>query len=67
MKACLGLLVELSFGLIPDAVQQLRGDHFDSHDLTTLWLDWSISCLVYRFYPSRKRTRSVALREHRYV
>ena len=54
MKARTGLLVGLTLGLILGAVQQLRGAHFVSHDLTTLWLCWSVSCLVYWLYPNRK-------------
>jgi len=44
----LGLSIGLGFGLIFGIGQQLRGAHFLSHDLTTLFICWLIAFLVFR-------------------
>lgn len=51
-KARIGLTIALWLGFVLGMAQQLRGAHFVSHDLTTLWLCWTISTLVYLTYPS---------------
>ena len=43
----IGLVVGLSLGLIFGIGQQLRGAHFISHDLTTLFLCWLIAFCVF--------------------
>lgn len=48
-KARVGLLTGLLLGFVLGLTQQLRGAHFFSHDLTTLWLCWVIGALVSRF------------------
>lgn len=50
-KARLGLTLGLLLGILFGSAQQLRGAHFFSHDLTTLWLCWCVSTLVYLGYP----------------
>lgn len=52
-KARFGLVVGMLLGLVLGITQQLRGAHFFSHDLTTLWLCWVLSSLVYLTYPNR--------------
>jgi len=62
-KARGGLLVGLLLGFVLGVTQQLRGAHFFSHDLTTLWLCWVVSALVYLFYPNQMNSPSAHSQE----
>lgn len=42
-----GLAIGLIYGMILGIAQQLRGAHFLSHDLATLWICWIVGALVY--------------------
>ncbi len=42
-----GLALGVTFGMILGIAQQLRGAHFLSHDLTTMWICWTVGALVY--------------------
>ena len=66
-KARIGLTTGLLLGLLLGVTQQLRGAHFFSHDLTTLWLCWVVSSLVYLTYPNRMAEVSETSREQHYV
>lgn len=62
-KARTGLTLGLILGFILGVTQQLRGAHFFSHDLTTLWLCWIVSSLVYLTYPNRLNPASETMQE----
>ncbi|MCT6701224.1 phosphatase PAP2 family protein [Rheinheimera sp. 4Y26] len=62
-KACLGLTLGLLLGILFGSAQQLRGAHFFSHDLTTLWLCWCVSTLVYLGYPKARVSLMPAVQE----
>lgn len=66
-KACIGLSIGLLLGLLLGVTQQLRGAHFFSHDLTTLWLCWVVSSMVYLTYPNRMTQSSEITSEPHYV
>lgn len=66
-KARLGLLTGLLLGLLFGIAQQLRGAHFISHDLTTLWLCWLTSAAVYLGYPNQLQSAARAIRGPHYV
>ena len=66
-KARIGLTTGLLLGLLLGVTQQLRGAHFFSHDLTTLWLCWVVSSLVYLIYPNRMTQASETSQEQHYV
>jgi len=66
-KARIGLTIGLLLGLLLGGAQQLRGAHFFSHDLTTLWLCWMVSSLVYLTYPNRMTQVSETSQEQHYV
>ncbi|WP_348731495.1 phosphatase PAP2 family protein [Rheinheimera texasensis] len=66
-KARIGLAVGLLLGLLLGITQQLRGAHFFSHDLTTLWLCWVVSSLVYLTYPNRLNSSPKPTVEQYYV
>jgi membrane-associated PAP2 superfamily phosphatase len=66
-KARIGLTTGLLLGLLLGVTQQLRGAHFFSHDLTTLWLCWVVSSLVYLTYPNSMAEVSETSREQHYV
>jgi len=66
-KARIGLTPGLLLGLLLGVTQQLRGAHFFSHDLTTLWLCWVVSSLVYLTYPNSMAEVSETSREQHYV
>jgi len=63
-KARIGLTIGLLLGFLLGATQQLRGAHFFSHDLTTLWLCWVISSLVFLSYPSPNLSEHLQVRHH---
>lgn len=44
-----GLIIGLVFGLLFGFAQQLRGAHFISHDLTTLFICWVMPYLVFNY------------------
>lgn len=67
VKARLGLMVGLLLGLLLGITQQLRGAHFFSHDLTTLWLCWVISASVYLVSSQPVTSSSESIQEQRYV
>ncbi len=66
-KARIGLTIGLLLGLLLGVTQQLRGAHFFSHDLTTLWLCWVVSSLVYLTYPNPITQASETSQEQHYV
>ena len=66
-KARIGLTTGLLLGLLLGVTQQLRGAHFLSHDLTTLWLCWVVSSLVYLTYPNRMVQKPQNSSEQHYV
>jgi len=65
--ARIGLTTGLLLGLLLGVTQQLRGAHFLSHDLTTLWLCWVVSSLVYLTYPNRMTPSYETSQEQHYV
>jgi membrane-associated PAP2 superfamily phosphatase len=66
-KSRTGLMIGLFLGLLLGIVQQIRGAHFFSHDLTTLWLCWSISCAVFWLYPNRTKLPTDKFQGHNYA
>ncbi len=62
-KAQTGLTIALLLGALLGVTQQLRGAHFLSHDLTTLWLCWLVSSLVYLTYPNRMTPMAETVKE----
>ncbi len=46
-------------GVIFGVAQQLRGAHFISHDLTSAFICWTVSCLLWRFWPIQKLKQEV--------
>lgn len=46
-------------GVIFGVAQQLRGAHFISHDLTSAFICWTVSWLLWRFWPIQKLKRGV--------
>lgn len=66
-KARAGLTIGLLLGLLLGLTQQLRGAHFLSHDLTTLWVCWMVSSLVYLIYPNRSALALKTSQEEKYV
>ncbi|WP_198262937.1 phosphatase PAP2 family protein [sulfur-oxidizing endosymbiont of Gigantopelta aegis] len=50
------LLVVASAGLIFGFSQQLRGAHFISHDVTTVFICWMINLFFYRYFLAKEPT-----------
>ena len=46
-------------GVIFGVAQQLRGAHFISHDLTSAFICWTVSWLLWRFWPIQKLKQEV--------
>ncbi len=44
----------ISFGVIFGIAQQLRGAHYISHDITSAFICWTVSCLLWKFWPVKE-------------